>query len=183
MRAKTSDALKKAENYKLSAVLALVYEQGIDERIIIMERPEYDGNHSGQICFPGGRKEETDYTPLEAALRETYEETGITPDKIEILGALTPVYIPVSNYLVYPFIGYLNEPPVFHPDPHEVKAIHSFSLTELFKPENRIHTNVKSGKGILIKDVPAFLIDQKIIWGATALMLNEIRVMLERLNR
>lgn len=181
-RARTSDAIKLAESYRISAITALIYFDDLRHQIILIERQDYDGKHSGQIGFPGGKLEETDEHEMAAALRETYEEIGIKNDQITILGKLTNVYIPVSNYLVHPFIGHLNTPPQFNIDTREVKSVFTFDLAKLLNEKNKIVTDVIVGKGSTIKNVPAFLIEEKIIWGATALMLNELKIILKRIN-
>lgn len=180
LRAKTSDALKTAPNYKLSGVMALVYPAEKKHWIVLTERQTYEGNHSGQMSFPGGKLEPYETTSLEAALRETYEEIGIDPAGIEVLGRLSEVYIPVSNFLVHPYVGFLKEAPVYRLNEREVKTLIAFELDELLRPENRIVTNLSLGNGQNLKNVPAFWINEKIIWGATALMLNEIRFILMR---
>lgn len=180
LRARTSDALKTVEGYRLSAVMALLYPVSESHEMILIERQDYDGKHSGQMSFPGGKKEDEDYSSLEAALRETHEEIGIHPDHIKVLGRLTDVYIPVSNFLVHPYIGMLESKPTFIPDAREVKSVFTFDLIELLRESNRVITTISLGKGATIKDIPAFKIDEKIIWGATALMLNELRIILKR---
>jgi 8-oxo-dGTP pyrophosphatase MutT (NUDIX family) len=182
LRARTSEALKTVEGYRLSAVMALLYPAGDSHHIILIERQDYDGKHSGQMSFPGGKKEDEDYTSLEAALRETHEEIGIHPDHIKVLGRLTDVYIPVSNFLVHPYVGMLESKPEFVADAREVKSVFTFDVNELLHESNRVITTVSVGKGATMKDVPAFEIDGKIIWGATALMLNEIRIILKRFS-
>lgn len=183
MRAVSSEALKSAENYKLSGVLALIYTHENKHHIILTERQEYDGNHSAQMSFPGGKIEKNDRDSLAAALRETNEEIGIFPERIEVLGRLTDVYIPVSNFLVHPYIGYLDGAPSFIMNEREVKQIVTFDLFEILKPENRIITEIQTAKGLKMKNIPAFYIADKIIWGATALMLNEIRFILKKINQ
>lgn len=183
LRAKTSDALKTESDYKLSGVLALLYHTNNTPQIILTERQIYEGKHSGQMSFPGGKKEDTDDSTLAAALRETHEEIGIAPDKVNFIGALSEVYIPVSKFLVHPYLGYLNETPQFVKSEREVKSIITFDVKELIKDSNRIVTNIPIGNGTTIKNVPAFYIQEKVIWGATALMLNEIRIILNRMNK
>lgn len=121
LRARTSEALKTVEGYRLSAVMALLYPSGASHNIILIERQDYDGKHGGQMSFPGGKKEDEDYSSLKAALRETHEEIGIHPDHIKVLGRLTDVYIPVSNFLVHPYVGMLESKPEFVADVREVK--------------------------------------------------------------
>jgi len=179
-RAKTSDVLKTSVDHRISAVMALIYFGGIQHQIILIERQDYDGKHSGQMSFPGGKKEANDKNELDAALRETHEEIGIPREQIKVLGKLSDVFIPVSNFLVHPFIGYLENKPEFILDKREVKNIVHFEISELLKEENRIITDVSVGNGTTFKNVPAFFIKDKVIWGATALMLNELRFILRR---
>jgi 8-oxo-dGTP pyrophosphatase MutT (NUDIX family) len=182
LRGKSSEALKAAKDHRVSAVMALIFEASGEHYIIVIERQDYDGKHSGQMGFPGGKWEEQDETELAAALRETQEEIGIDPASIVVLGSLTNVYIPVSNFLVHPFVGFLDRRPDLKIDEREVKAVFPFKLSELLNPDNKIETTINVSKEMTLKNVPAFLIGGKIIWGATALMLNELRIVLERMQ-
>jgi 8-oxo-dGTP pyrophosphatase MutT (NUDIX family) len=180
-RARTSEALRTAANYKLSGVMALFYPEQQSHKIILTERQTYDGKHSGQMSFPGGKLEPGENSSLQAALRETHEEIGIDPNHVEVIGSLSEVYIPVSNFLVHPYLGFLEKKPAYLIDEREVKAVVVIDILDLLNAENRIATTINLGNGTTIKNVPAFLMEEKIIWGATALMLNEIRVMLQRI--
>ncbi|MBI3133063.1 MAG: CoA pyrophosphatase [Bacteroidetes bacterium] len=182
LRGKTSEALKTVTDYKLSGVMALFYPHDQSHKLILIERQTYDGKHSGQMSFPGGKLEQHETSSLHAALRETHEEIGIDPQTIDVIGQLSQVYIPVSNFLVHPYLGFLENEPVYHLNEREVKSVISFDITALLHSENRITTNIALDKGTTLKNVPAFLIEEKIVWGATALMLNEIRVMLQRIQ-
>src|SRR5690554_6004736 len=110
---KTYDSLKR--RLKPSSVLLLLYEE--DERIFIclIKRPVTMKHHAGQVAFPGGRIEPGE-TALETALRETWEEVGVLPEKIEVLGQLSELFVDVSGFLIRPFAGWLNEPPAFRLD-------------------------------------------------------------------
>jgi 8-oxo-dGTP pyrophosphatase MutT (NUDIX family) len=182
LRARTSDVLKTATNYRPSAVMALLYERNNQHHIILTERQDYDGKHSGQMSFPGGKKEEHDSDALATALRETEEEIGIQKSEINVIGKLTDVYIPVSNFLVHPYLGCLKSTPRYLLNEREVKSIVSFEIRELLNKKIKIETDVLIGKGNTLKNVPAFYIEEKIIWGATALMLNELKIILNRIN-
>jgi 8-oxo-dGTP pyrophosphatase MutT (NUDIX family) len=136
-----------------------------------MKRPDYDGAHSGQISFPGGKVETDDENLEQTALRETSEELGILKNKIQILGKLSPLKIQVSGFEVNPFVGFINEKPFWKPDPDEVAYLIEAPVTELLNPsiskiENwKLHnTNV---------DVPFYKIENEKIWGATAMILSE----------
>ncbi|HRY34101.1 MAG TPA: CoA pyrophosphatase [Bacteroidales bacterium] len=159
------------EAYKKSGVLILLYPWQGEAMTLLIRRPEYDGVHSGQIAFPGGKMEEGDENITATALRESQEEVGLNPDKVRILGALTPLYVPPSGYLVHPVIACLEKKPVFRPDPSEVAGIIEIPLKVFFRHETLCEKTVR------VKDwsssVPCYFIDQQIIWGATAMIISE----------
>lgn len=165
---------KVPEEHKKASVLALLYPKGDTWHIALMQRPESPYAHSKQVSFPGGGVEAEDEDEASTALRETEEEFGIPKEKIQILGKLTQVYIPVSNYLVHPFIGYMLEEPIFVPDAHEVEAIVEIPLHSLLDPGNRKTKEIEVHGGITLQDVPYFHLSDKVIWGATAMMLSEL---------
>ena len=167
-----------------SSVLILLYPKTTDGEVmtVLIQRPSYEGVHGGQISLPGGRSETTDQDLKETALRESKEEIGIDPDKISILGALTELYIPPSNYLVLPFVGYTMEKPVFKPDPEEVAEIIEINLEDLTDERNVKQKEIYVRPGISVFG-PCFEINGSIIWGATAMMLNEFREILIRINK
>jgi 8-oxo-dGTP pyrophosphatase MutT (NUDIX family) len=132
-----------------------------------------DDRHSGQISFPGGKLEDSDPSPAFAALRETEEEIGVEMNKVNLLGKLTDLYIPVSNFLVYPFVGFMEEEPVFRRQESEVASIVESPLDHLLTPETRGVTHLSIQNGLTIPDVPYFDVDGHVVWGATAMMLNE----------
>jgi 8-oxo-dGTP pyrophosphatase MutT (NUDIX family) len=155
----------------MAAVMALLYPSGERVQLIFIKRNEYDGPHSGQVSFPGGAWEEHDENLEYTAIRETREELGIQ-EEIEILGKLTPLYIPVSNFLVAPFLGWLPGRPAYRPDKSEVQYVIEAGLAELLKPENcrseRMYRNER------VVEAPFYLAGKEKIWGATAMMLSEI---------
>lgn len=181
-RALSSEALKAATDYRLSAVLLLMYPFENATRFILTERQTYNGKHSGQISLPGGKVESFDKNTEETALREANEEVGIDPNKVNVMGRLTEVYIPVSKFLIHPYIGFTSEMPQITKNEREVKSVLHCGLDELVRPENKIKTNLEIDNGIKMKDIPAFQLNSKIVWGATALILNEFKVILDRLN-
>jgi 8-oxo-dGTP pyrophosphatase MutT (NUDIX family) len=164
-------------NPKLSAVALLLYPKENDIRFVLTQRAEYDGTHSGQISFPGGKVEEQDATLKHTALRETNEEIGIDETQINVLGELTQVYIPPSNFLVTPFLSYTDFTPEFSPS-FEVHNIIEPSIEELLKEDNIISTKVITKYGKF--SVPAFNLKNHVVWGATALMLNEFKEIVKR---
>ena len=154
-----------------AAVMALLYPSGEEVHLILIKRNEYDGPHSGQVSFPGGAWEEHDGTLENTAIRETCEELGICED-IEILGKLTPLYIPVSNFEVAPFLGWLPGRPQYRPDGSEVQYVIEVSLEELLNPDNcRSERMYRHDRSI---EAPFYLAGKEKIWGATAMMLSEI---------
>lgn len=179
-RLTASEALKKPVDYRLSAVLLLLYFQNNVPHFILTERQAYGGNHSGQISLPGGKVEQYDRDTGETALRETQEEIGVSPSEIELIGRLTEVYIPVSNFLIHPYIGFISQIPRIAADEREVKTVLHCSVSELRDQQNRIETKFQTSTGVWMKNIPAFQLQEKIVWGATAIILNEFKFILNR---
>jgi 8-oxo-dGTP pyrophosphatase MutT (NUDIX family) len=124
--------------------------------------------------------EEDDETLAAAALREAQEEVNIDPNKVKLLGQLSDLYIPVSNFLVYPFVGFTKERPDFNPQLSEVKEILEVPLVDFLNKDNTKMTDIKINKHITLKEVPYYDIRQKVIWGATAMMLSELLTVIKR---
>jgi len=165
------DPMNPPANPKEAAVLLLIYQDADRQRLVLMKRNVYDGPHSGQISFPGGMREAEDLDTEQTAIRETAEETGIDTGGISILGKLTPLYIPVSNFLVQPFIGWYSKVPVFSPDKSEVQYLLTPDIMELTDPSCRsVDSFFIRGKEI---EIPCFSYKNEIIWGATAMILSE----------
>jgi len=167
-----------------SAVMVLLFEKETGWHLLAIRRTEDGGAHSGQVSFPGGRYEQTDENLQQTALRETNEEVGIASDSIEILGALSPLYIVVSNFMVYPFVGLLKAEANYQLSENEVSKVLEISLKELFAGEALVQTDVTSPAvpGV-IRKVNAFrLPDSTIIWGATAMMIAELQIVLAELD-
>jgi hypothetical protein len=147
-----------------------------------MLRPRYPGVHSGQISLPGGKVEPTDQDLAETALRESKEEIGVNPENIRLLGNLTNLYIPPSNFMVTPFVGYQSVRPVFKPDPSEVAEIIEVSLDSFLDNSIIRQKRMKLALGLTMK-VPAYCIGSHVIWGATAMILSEFRVIIEEIKQ
>lgn len=160
-----------------AAVLILLYPDGDHIHTVFMKRNEYDGPHSGQISFPGGMYEDRDLDLEQTAIRETEEEIGIHAGTMEVLGRLTPLFIPISNFCVTPYVAWMTERPEFHPDSSEVQYLLTPSLDELLDPAYRrkevLH---RHGRDIL---TPYILLDEDILWGATAMILSEFMELIE----
>ena len=153
-----------------AAVLILLYPSRGETHLVFMKRNEYKGPHSGQVSFPGGAWEAADGSLEQTAIRECREEIGIQ-DGIEVLGALTPLHIPVSNFLVSPFVGWMENTPKFHPDPTEVQYVIEVSLRELLDPDIRESEILYHHMQAV--EAPFFRVGSDKIWGATAMMLSE----------
>lgn len=163
-----------------AGVMALFFPDPAKEtRLMLILRKTYKGVHSGQIGFPGGRVEIVDNGLKDTALRETYEEIGVRPSNITVIRELTKVFIPPSNFWVHPFVGYVNHTPRFKRQESEVEELIFVKLEDLMNDECVVH-QVLSTDYMDAIEVPAFLLNQKIVWGATAMMLNEVKHMLAK---
>ncbi len=167
-----------AKNPRIAAVMMLFYPKNEKTHLILIVRNAYNGVHSSQIAFPGGKYEETDRDYQETALRETSEEIGVLPEKIEIIKHFTPMYIPPSNFLVHPYLGIAKEELSFYPDAREVASIIELPLSVFLDDEIMIETTLSTSYGNDIL-VPAFYIQNHIVWGATAMILSELRDVLK----
>jgi len=155
------------------SVLILLYPVDDIIHTVLTLRTSYKGVHSGQISFPGGKKDEKDENLVHTALRETWEEIGVPDYDIEIIGGLTEIYIPASNFIVSPFVGLMNERPEFEPNPREVEKIIETDLFVLVDDTLRKQTQIKISESLTI-DAPYFDIGGHIVWGATAMILSEL---------
>src|SRR5690606_38184832 len=160
------------------AVLLLLFPDKSGCIIPFIKRPTYPGIHSGQVALPGGKWEESDQTLENTAIRETEEEIGVEGSKIQLIGKLSKLYIPPSNFLVTPFVGFTKEIPEFVPDPREVDKIIYCSFETLVDKSIRKETMIKVSKNHSIM-APYFAIEEEVVWGATAMMLSELMVIWE----
>ena len=167
------EMLKRDKVPRKAGVLLLIYQHQDSLHIPMILRPVYEGVHSGQMAFPGGRFEEIDKDLIDTALRETHEEVGVKIEREKVIGTLTNLYIPPSNTTVTPVIGLATKQPSFTPDPREVAEIHEFSIRDFAHQKNRKEVNVKINTNYKIK-TPGFVINEQVIWGASAMMMNEL---------
>jgi 8-oxo-dGTP pyrophosphatase MutT (NUDIX family) len=165
------------EDARKAAVLILLFPQEGAWHVALMERTSHNPNdrHGGQISFPGGSFDpQNDLSLLHTALREAREEMGIAPTEVEVLGALTDLYIPVSNFHVFPFVACIRQTPVFVPQVEEVRAVLSAPFS-FFADEQSVQiTELTLGEGFVLKDVPCFMVEGRVMWGATAMMMSEL---------
>lgn len=157
---------------RASAVLIPLYKKDHKWFTVFIQRHDYKGVHSGQISFPGGKKDEGDIDLTETALREAEEEVNINRHKVKVLGQLSQLYIPPSNFLVTPIIGYLEEIPVLKKQPYEVKEILEIPLDLLFDPSSIKNKIIYLANGNH-SETPYYDAYGKVIWGATAMILSE----------
>ncbi len=168
---------EQTKDYKLSAVLVLIYPNEKNEIcLLLIERSNYNGHHSKQIALPGGKKEDNDIDLKATAMREFFEETGcdLTPN---FIGSLSSICIPISKFIVYPFVASLNKKPNFNIDKREVNELIEWPINELLNPLNKKTTQLEFKKNVVI-DAPYFDVNGKVLWGATAMMLNELKFIL-----
>ncbi|QKG79207.1 NUDIX hydrolase [Tenuifilum thalassicum] len=161
-----------------SAVLILLYRALSGLRFVLIKRQVYDGPHSGQVSLPGGKFEENDISISQTALRETYEEIGVEPKNVDLLGRLTELYIPVSNMIVHPFVGYINETPNFNLNLLEVQYIVEVDLFDLIDDRNK-SVKVINSHGYPIT-APYYNLKDEMVWGATAMILSEFEHILKK---
>ena len=167
------------KNAKKAGVLAMFYpDYNRETNLILILRKTYEGVHSAQVGFPGGKLEEQDKSLQEAAVRETYEEIGVPVKHIEVLCELTEVYIPPSNFYVKPFLGISKATPEFMLQEDEVEALIEVSLTHFFDDNSLVTKTVSTSYNVDV-EVPAFKLNGYIVWGATAMMLSEIKDLLK----
>jgi len=153
-----------------SGVLLLIFPKGDDWHTVFILRSQ-GGPHGGQISLPGGRMDQQDQDLKQTALRETMEEVGVMPDEVTVLGQLTPLHVPHSHNMINPFVGMIDHHPQFTPEPSEVQAVITVSLSALFNPNNR-RMALFSRPGYRIK-APCYQQEGHCIWGATAMIVSE----------
>ncbi|RAJ16833.1 NUDIX hydrolase [Olleya aquimaris] len=170
---------EKIKNAKQSAVLALFYpDLEAQTKLILILRKTYKGVHSAQVGFPGGKVEEEDKNLMHTALRETHEEVGVHPKLVTVYKEMTQVYIPPSNYYVQPYIGVTNQTPIFTKQDEEVEDLLEVYLSDLLNENNITNKIVKTSYDVEV-EVPAFQLNNHLVWGATAMMLNEVKDLLK----
>lgn len=162
-----------------AGVMALFYPDNQQQtKLVLILRNTYNGVHSAQIGFPGGKFENHDNFLEKTAVRETFEELGVPEQNIEVIKQLTEVYIPPSNFYVQPFLGIIRETPIFNKQDNEVEEVIEISFSHFINDANVISTLVKTSYNIEV-EVPAYQLNGYIVWGATAMILSEIKDLLK----
>tara|TARA_B100001250_G_C19657718_1_gene725607 strand:- start:375 stop:1016 length:642 start_codon:yes stop_codon:yes gene_type:complete len=162
---------KKLKDMKQAAVLVCFFKKNGEYHIPLIRRPMHEKNHPGQIALPGGAREENE-TLENTALREAFEEVGIIPDEVEILGRMTPLPVPVSKYLISPFVGITEHEPKWNINKQEVDELIILKFKDLINADNGYYEDWNLNESVL--RVPIFKIIKKEIWGATAAVLSEL---------
>ncbi|MCW3102956.1 MAG: hydrolase [Bacteroidetes bacterium] len=161
-----------------SAVLILLFPHENTVRTVLIERPVYDGVHSGQMAFPGGKFEPEDVDLVNTALRETFEEIGVMSDEVTVIGRLTDLYINPSNFLVSPYVGYMKRVPEFIPNPREVNKVITIDLDLLNDMSIRGTKTIAYSGGLKLK-TPYYEVEGLTVWGATAMIISELNAVVE----
>ncbi len=164
-----------------AGVMAVFYpDRDNITKLVLILRKTYKGVHSNQVGFPGGRIEKQDRDLQETALRETEEEVGIPQDDVKVIRKLSRLYIPPSNFWVQPYIGILERTPDLIPQESEVEEILEVKLSDFLNDENLITQNITTSYAKDI-EVPAYHLNGYVVWGATGMMLSEIRELLRNI--
>lgn len=178
-RGLSSVARRQAKNIRTSGIAIVLFRKQENNSLsfILIRRSEYKGAHSGQISFPGGKKEELDDTLEDTAIRECLEEIGVDLTLSRKLGKMTSVYVPVSNFDIEPFVFYLEDEPDFIRDEREVQEIFAVTIEDLLDDNNIDTMVIYLGEGIAPMKVPCFRFGSYEVWGATAIILNELKTL------
>ncbi len=164
------------ENAIQSAILILLYEKCGKIYFLLTERTHTVEHHRGQISLPGGAREINEKLSS-TAIRETNEEIGINADDIDVMGALSPLFVPVTGFIIHPFVGVINNNFELHPAPEEVANVFEVSVDELINDDNELEEK-RNLRGYDM-DIPYFLLSKHKVWGATAMILSEFKTVLK----
>lgn len=171
---------EKSKSARKAGVMALFYPNIEGETyLVLILRKTYKGVHSAQVGFPGGKYEREDNDLKATAIRETEEEVGVPESMIKVIKTMTPIYIPPSNFIVHPYLAVSESTPKFIKQDDEVEAIIEVKLKEFLDEANTVTTRVPTSFNVEV-DVPAFKLNNKIVWGATAMMLSEVKDLLKQ---
>lgn len=172
--------LSPVENARKAGVMALFYpDERLNTRLLFILRKTYEGVHSNQIGFPGGGQEEGDADLLQTALRETEEEVGVIREHVQVIRAISSLYIPPSNFEVSPFIGLYDKQKPFVKQPSEVEALVEVPFSEVMD-ERLLTSHLMNTSYAKQVKVPAYELGGYIVWGATAMILSEIKELFKK---
>lgn len=176
LRGSSMEQIRQGITFRDAAVAIILFHDEAGKLCtIVTRRQEYDGSHSGQISFPGGKKELDDTNLLETAIRECYEEIGVHAKNFELLKELTPLFVPVSQFLITPYVFYSSHKSFdYMRSEREVAAIYELDLLALYESEV-VRIDIPIQADLTMKNVPHFKQGDILIWGATALILNELK--------
>lgn len=163
-------------NAREAGVLALLFPKDKDWHLTLILRQNNNPNdrHGGQVSFPGGKREVHDEDLRATALREAEEEVGVDPSAVNLLGALSELYIPVSNFKVQPYVGFTEQTPQFVPQPEEVQAVLEVPFRQFLSNNTRRKKDLHLYPQLILRDVPYFDVADQTVWGATAMMISEL---------
>ncbi|MEP0305027.1 MAG: CoA pyrophosphatase, partial [Maribacter dokdonensis] len=168
------------KNPRRAGVMALFYPtKNMGTNLLLILRKTYKGVHSNQVAFPGGKEEKSDDGLLTTALRETYEEVGVAPKDITVIKEISEIFIPPSNFMVQPYIGLYRNPKPFVKQDAEVELILEVPLSDFLDDTLVVSKKMTTSYAVDI-EVPAFKLNGYIVWGATAMMMNEIKELLKQ---
>lgn len=172
--------IREAPNPRLGGVLILLYPRDGEALFPLIQRPDYPGTHGGQVSLPGGKFEPGDQDIVDTALRETCEEIGVGPSSVTVIGRMSDIYIPPSNFRVTPVLGFTGSQPLFQRDPREVDEVLETPLAHLMDHTLHKSTDIQV-RGMRLPDTPYFDFHSRVVWGATAMILSELyHILLER---
>jgi 8-oxo-dGTP pyrophosphatase MutT (NUDIX family) len=164
-----------------AGVMVLFYPSLVQStHFVLILRKTYRGVHSGQVGFPGGRYESTDSDLMFTALRETEEEVGVPQQQVTVLKQLTEMYIPPSNFIVHPYLGVTDINPNFVLQEDEVESIIEVDLNHFMDDNSIISKKITTSYAVDL-DVPAFQLNGHVVWGATAMILSEVRHLIQKI--
>lgn len=161
---------------RISGVLILIFPL-LGEPAIVLMRRTWVGPHAGQISLPGGKKEDNDLSAADTALRESGEEIGIDLEQVNMIGSLSTLYVAHSNFLIHPYIGYMDVHPQFVSNPDEVEEIIVTKISDLFRDDGKKRHFIKRGGDQI--EAPYYDVHGHIVWGATAMILSEFEELIK----
>lgn len=168
-------------NAREAGVLALLFPKAQDWYLTLILRQNNNPNdrHGGQVSFPGGKREQADVDLRATALREAEEEVGVDRSNVQLLGALSELYIPVSNFRVQPYVGFMDHQPLFTPQPDEVQEVLEVPFRQFLDRGTRRKKDLQLYPQLTLRDVPYFDVHDQTVWGATAMMISELVAVLQ----